>query len=159
MRRTGKLNDGKLNDAVYGAFAATRLALARDHLEISADHDPHKRFWFARFDMYIALLVMMDKWYAARDDGTERKGTRLTNLISQMPCSYTTARQLIDDAHELGYVEIRPSKADHRVKVVMPTRRTIALWESYIDGAEMIMKDTGLIELVAEHRTSEAETA
>lgn len=148
-----------LNDGIYGAFAATRLALARDHLEISAHHDPHKRFWFARFDMYIALLIMMDKWYAARRDGTERVGTRLTNMISQMPCSYTTARQLIDDAAELGYVEIKPSATDNRVKVVTPTNRTIELWESYIDEAGMIMKDTGLIELLAEHKSGEIAPA
>lgn len=148
-----------LSGSIYGAFTATRLALSRDQLEISDVHDPHRRFWFARFDMYIALLVMMDKWYAARDEGTDRVGTRLTNLISQMPCSYTTARQLIDDAAELNYVEIRPSTTDHRVKVVLPTNRTVALWESYIEEARMIMKDTGLIELLVEQAQKESQDA
>lgn len=140
----------QLNDSIYGAFAATRLALTRDQLEISADHDPHKRFWFARFDMYVALLIMMDKWYSAHAEHSHRVGTRLTNLMSQMPCSYTTARQLIDDAAELGYVQIRPSNSDHRVKVVIPMQRTIDLWESYIDEASMIMRDSGLTQMLAE---------
>ena len=35
-------------------------------MEVSLVHDPHRRFWFARFEMYIALLMMMDNRYAAQ---------------------------------------------------------------------------------------------
>jgi DNA-binding MarR family transcriptional regulator len=145
-----------LNEAIYGAFAATRLALSRDQMEVSLVHDPHRRFWFARFEMYIALLMMMDNRYAAHHDSDTRIGTRLTNLISNMPCSYTTARQLIDDAVELGYLEMTPSQGDRRVKMVIPTERTIALWESYVDEARLIMKDTGLIAPLSEHAMTSA---
>lgn len=141
--------------SIYGAFAATRLALSRSQLEISSSYNPEMRFWFARFELYVALLIMMDNWYAGTADDAERRATRLTSLTSQMPCSYTKARQLIEDAVEFGYAEIRPSASDHRVKVVIPTRRTIQVWEAYFDEAKAIMEDTGLIDLLVDERLSE----
>lgn len=139
--------------SVYGAFAATRLALARSQLEVSARFDPEMRFWFARFELYVALLIMMDNWYSATaDEEQEARATRLSNLISQMPCSYTKARQLIDDSVELGYADIRPAQSDHRVKIVIPTERTIRIWQAYWDEAKAIMEDTGLVEMLVEER-------
>lgn len=87
----------------YGAFAATRLALSRSQLAISGQFDPDKRFWFARFELYIALLIMMASWYAASGRGDpDHRPTRMSDLISQMPCSYTKARHQIEEAVELG---------------------------------------------------------
>lgn len=138
---------------IYGAFAATRLALARSQLEVSARFDPEMRFWFARFELYVALLIMMDNWYSTSiDDEPEVRATRLSNLISQMPCSYTKARQLIDDSAELGYAEIKPGLSDHRIKIVMPTQKTIEIWEAYWDEAKTIMEDTGLVDLLVDDR-------
>ena len=137
--------------SIYGAFAATRLALARSQLEVSARYDPEMRFWFARFELYVALLIMMDNWYATTADAEpDARATRLSNLISQMPCSYTKARQLIDDSVELGYAEIKPAASDHRVKIVLPTERTIRIWQAYWDEAKAIMDDTGLVEMLVE---------
>lgn len=139
--------------SIYGAFAATRLALARSQLEVSARFDPEMRFWFARFELYVALLIMMDNWYSTSiDDEPEARATRLSNLISQMPCSYTKARQLIDDSVELGYAWIKPGTSDHRVKVVIPTEKTIKIWRTYWDEAKAIMEDTGLIDMLVEER-------
>lgn len=136
---------------IYGAFAATRLALSRSQLAISGRFDPEMRFWFARFELYIAMLIMMDNWYAANAEGDpDRRATRLSNLISQMPCSYTKARQLIDDAVELGYAELGATASDLRVKIVTPTDRTIEIWETYFDEAMAIMCDTGLVAMLAE---------
>lgn len=136
---------------IYGAFAATRLALSRSQLAISGQFDPEKRFWFAQFELYIALLIMMDNWYAAsgRDD-PDRRATRMSDLISQMPCSYTKARHLIEEAVELQYAEIGAMASDRRVKTVTPTDRTIRIWESYFDEALAIMQDTGLVAMLAE---------
>jgi len=145
--------------SIYGAFAATRLALSRSQLEISARYNPEMRFWFARFELYIALLIMMDNWYAGSAREPERRATRLSSLTSQMPCSYTKARQLIEDAVEFGYAEIRSDSADHRVKVVIPTKRTIQVWEAYFDEAKAIMEDTNLIELLVEERLEERRLA
>jgi hypothetical protein len=142
---------GQKRDSIYGAFAATRLALARSQLEVSARYDPEMRFWFARFELYVAMLIMMDNWYAATADADpDARGTRLSNLISQMPCSYTKARQLIDDSAELGYARIKPAAFDHRVKIVLPTSRTIRVWQAYWDEAKAIMDDTGLVEMLVE---------
>ena len=69
---------------------------------------------------------------------------------SQMPCSYTKARQLIEEAVELGYAEIGAMESDRRVKIVMPTHRTIKIWESDFDDALAIMQDTGLVAMLAE---------
>ena len=160
MEETDKSVTPEPSRRLYGAFAATRLALSRSQLAISAQFDPEKRFWFARFELYIALLIMMDNWYAAKADGDPKQGaTRMSNLISQMPCSYTKARQLIDDAVELGYAELGATTSDRRVKVVTPTDRTIKIWESYFDEAIAIMKDTGLVELLAEDHLARRETA
>jgi hypothetical protein len=137
--------------SIYGAFAATRLALSRSQLEISGHYDPTMRFWFARFELYIALLILMDNWYAASAGGGSG-ATRLSNLISQMPCSYTKARQAIAEAIAQGFVRLVASEADHRLKVVKPTERTIGVWEAYFDEALAIMEDTGLIELLIERR-------
>ena len=136
---------------IYGAFAATRLALSRSQLAISGQFDPEKRFWFARFELYIALLIMMDNWYVASGAGDpDHRATRMSNLISQMPCSYTKARQLIEEAVELGYAEIGSMEPDRRVKIVTPTDRTIKIWESYFDDALAIMQDTGLVAMLAD---------
>lgn len=140
-----------IKEAIYGAFAATRLALSRSQLAISSEFNPEKRFWFAQFELYIALLIMMDNWYSAAGSGDpEHRATRMSNLISQMPCSYTKARHLIEEAVERGYAEIRPMGSDRRGKVVTPTSRTIKIWESYFDDALAIMQDTGLIAMLSD---------
>lgn len=145
---------------IYGAFAATRLALARSQLAISAEFNPEKRFWFAQFELYIALLIMMDNWYVAGGiDDPDRRATRISNLISQMPCSYTKARQLIEEAVERGYAEIRAMGSDRRGKVVTPTSRTIKIWESYFDDAFAIMQDTGLIAMLAEDHSAKRRSS
>ena len=123
------------------------------------DWDPEMRFWFARFELYVALLIMMDNWYSTSiDDEPEVRATRLSNLISQMPCSYTKARQLIDDSAELGYAQIRPGLSDHRIKIVMPTQKTIEIWEAYWDEAKAIMEDTGLVDLLVDDRLASEAT-
>jgi hypothetical protein len=141
----------KGKQSIYGAFAATRLALSRSQLEISSRYKPEMRFWFVRFELYIALLTMMENLYSATARSDPDKGaSRLTNLISQMPCSYSKARQLIDDSEKLGYTIISSSKTDHRIKMVTPTKKTILIWEAYFDEAIDIMKDTGLIRMLAD---------
>ena len=143
---------------IYGAFAATRLALSRSQLAISGQFDPEKRFWFAQFELYIALLIMMDNWYAGSGTGDpDHRATRMSNLISQMPCSYTKARQLIDDAVEMEYAEIGSMDSDRRVKIVSPTNRTIKIWESYFDEALAIMQDTGLVAMLAEDHNAQRQ--
>lgn len=118
---------------------------------MSGQFDPEKRFWFAQFELYIALLIMMDNWYAASGHGDpDHRATRMSDLISQMPCSYTKARHLIEEAVELEYAEIGAMDSDRRVKVVTPTTRTIRIWESYFDEALAIMEDTGLVAMLAE---------
>lgn len=143
---------------IYGAFAATRLALSRSQLAISGQFDPEKRFWFAQFELYIALLIMMDNWYAAsgRVD-LDHRATRMSNLISQMPCSYTKARHLIEEAVELGYAEMGAMETDRRVKIVTPTQRTIEIWESYFDEALAIMQDTGLVSMLVEDHLAQQQ--
>ena len=139
------------NQSIYGAFAATRLALARSQTEISSRYNPEMQFWFVRFELYMALLIMMENFYAAsaRND-PDRGATRLSNLISQMPCSYSKARQLIHEAVDRGYATIAQSNPDHRVKIVAPTAQSIAIWEAYFDEAKAIMEDTGLINILVE---------
>jgi len=141
------------NKSIYGAFAAGRLAIARLQLEISSRYRPEWKFWFGRIELHIALLVMMENYYSAATKNDPDEGaSRLTILINQMPCSYTTARRLIDDAVEEGYLNLKPSKSDHRVKVVTPTERTIKIWEAHFDESKTIMEDTGLIEMLIEEQ-------
>lgn len=148
------------NRSIYGAFAATRLAIARNQLEISGGYNPEMRFWFVRFELYMALLVMMDNFYAASAHNDPDEGaTRLSNLISQMPCSYSKARQLIEESVERNYTTITPSTWDHRVKIVRPTQKTIEIWEAYFDDAKAIMEDTGLITLLVEERLASQHKA
>ena len=137
--------------SIYAAFAATRLAIARSYVEISTSYNPDIRFWFVRFELYMALLVMMENFYAkGASSDPDRGATGITNLIRQMPCSYSKARSLIDDAVNLGYAELRRSATDSRVKTVSPTKRTIDVWQTYFDEAMAITRDTGLIENMVE---------
>lgn len=95
----------------------------------------------------------MENYYSATANIDPDKGaSRLTTLISQMPCSYTTARRLIDDAVEEGYLNLKPSKSDQRVKVVTPTERTIKIWEAHFDESKTIMEDTGFIKMLLEEQ-------
>jgi len=102
------------------------------------------------------MLVMMENYYSASAKKDPDKGaSKLSILIRQMPCSYTKARHLISDAAEQGYLHIKSSKSDHRVKIVTPTKQTIDVWETHFDEFKAIMEDTGLLAMLFEEHNKE----
>ena len=120
-----RLDSSKHESRLYGQFASTRLELSRSQLVISRKFDPERRFWFGKFELYIALITIMERWYSE----TRGLGTPLAHITSQMPCSHSKARGLIDHAVELGYLQFASTAQDQdqRVKVLTPTIETIQI--------------------------------
>ncbi len=57
-----------------------------------------------------------------------RKGIRLSELAARAQLSLATTSEFVSELENLGYLERRPDPSDGRAKLIVPTRRGLALF-------------------------------
>lgn len=136
---------------LYGHFADTRLALVRSHVSSPRASDLSRRFWFSDLPLYTTLLLLMSAHY----NPGRRPGVALSDVFEEMPCSTSTAQRQIERAIASGYARTVHAEDDRRAKRLVPTQRTITMWEQYVDDVTDILRENGGGALLSDYLTSD----